>query len=145
MPSLMKKIVSLMIGVILTIVLCGCNSHSDPVDNAATYIKAEILDANEKVLYSSSTDLEDVPILKLQNDYFLRLHIGPGARFLPYESTTILCNENEIAVQEIEGMDGELYLLSGVGVCSNSKLEIAVVESILTNAKIKCFIYVCFE
>ena len=94
--------------------------------------------ANEMIVYSSSTDITEIPVLKLQNNYYLRLHIGPGARFLPYEFTKILFNKDEIMVQELEEQEGQLYLLQGIRECKDSKLEIAAIELTSEDTKIQC-------
>ena len=141
----MKKLFSLMLVLSLIFVLGGCHSSSDSEIQANTYISAEVLDSDHVALYSSSTELEQIPVLNLQDDYYLSLHIGPGARFVRYEYTTITVYGSEIVVQEIEDSAGQLYILKGMGACENQKIEIEVVDSIPLNTKIQCCIYINFS
>lgn len=124
----------------------SCRSSNDSESRINTYIIAEILDADNVMIYSSSTELEKIPVLNLQDDYYLRLHIGPGSRgFISNEYTTIAFCGNEIFVQEIKDRGGGLYILKGLRACENIKLEIEVLESISKNTTIKCSIYVSFS
>ena len=138
-----KKMLALFISLSLTFVFWGCNPSSDSGSGANTYIRAEVLDSDRRMLYSSLTDIEDIPVLNLQNDYFLRIHIGPGARELPYEYTTIAYEESEMIVQEMEGRAGALYTLKGLTECQNSKIEIEAYET--KDVRIQCYIYVNFS
>lgn len=134
---MIKKIACLILSFILAIVTCGCASSPSPTVQTA-YIRAEILDASEMIVYSSNTDITEVPVLNLQNNYYLRLHIGPGARFLSYEFTKILFNRDEIMLQELEEREGQLYSLQGIKECKDSKLEIAAIELTSEGTKIQC-------
>lgn len=129
----------------LMFVLGGCHSSSDSGSQANTYIRAEVLDSDNVVLYSSSTELEQIPVLNLQDDYYLRLHIGPGSRSVLYEYTTITVFGDEIVVQEITDRTGAIYTLKGMSACENQKIEIEVVDSIPINTKIQCYIYINFS
>lgn len=123
----------------------GCHVAPDSENQTNTYIKAEVLDSDNVVLYSSSTELEQIPVLNLQNDYYLRLDIGSGSRSVLYEYTTITVFGNEIVVQEITDRTGALYTLKGMSACENQKIEIEVVDSIPINTKIQCCIYITFS
>ena len=138
-----KKMLALFIPLSLTFVFWGCNPSSDSGSGANTYIRAEVLDSDHVALYSSSTELEQIPVLNLQDDYYLSLHIGPGARVLPYEYTTIAYEESEMIVQEIEDRAGQLYILRGLTECQNSKIEIEAYDT--KDVKIQCYIYVNFS
>ena len=138
-----KKMLALFISLSLTFVFWGCNPASDSGSGANTYIRAEVLDSDHVALYSSSTELEQIPVLNLQDDYYLSLHIGPGARVLPYEYTTIAYEESEMIVQEMEGRAGALYTLKGLTDCQNSKIEIEAYDT--KDVKIQCYIYVNFS
>lgn len=140
----MKKWFSLMLVCFLMTVFGSCHSSCDSESRINTYIRAEILDADNVVIYSSSTELEKIPVLNLQDDYYLKLHIGPGSGSISYEYTTIAICGNEIFVQEIDDMVGGLYILKGLQECENIKLEIEALESISKNTTIKCSIYVSF-
>lgn len=140
-----KKMLALFISLSLTFVFWGCNPSSDSGSGANTYIRAEVLDSDHVALYSSSTELEQIPVLNLQDDYYLRLHIGPGSRSVLYEYTTITVFGDEIVVQEITDRTGAIYTLKGMSACENQKIEIEVVDSIPINTKIQCYIYINFS
>ena len=141
----MKKLFSLVFVLSLMFVFGGCHVAPDSGNQTNTYIKAEVLDSDNVVLYSSSTELEQIPVLNLQNDYYLRLDIGPGSRSVLYEYTTITVFGNEIVIQEITDRTGALYTLKGMSACENQKIEIEVVDSIPINTKIQCCIYITFS
>ena len=126
--------------------LAGCNKSDNPQPNNwyGTYIIVYVLDADKKELYSSITNLEDIPVLDLNSDYYLQLHVGPGSGLLPYSGASVKYNENEVVVQELSECEGELYLLRGLKECEFSELEIMNLATI-PEYKLQCNILVSFS
>ncbi len=145
-----KKLLCRMLVFSLMVVSVGCRTPSSSESSTDwysdnSYITADVLDSDGSVLYSSFTELDEIPILNLKEDYFLEMHIFPGARLAPYEYTTITVDESAIHVREITERSGELYILQGMKTCENIKLEIEFLESISKDITLTCCVYISFS
>ena len=132
----MKKILSFIFDFLLTVIMCGCYTPTHSQIDKEHYIELLIEDANKKMIYDIFE--EESPVLSLQEDYYLRVHLGPGAMMAIYELTTVIFDETQIVLKEIEGEIGGLYSLKGVAECRNSKITVECKEGKLNNSTGEC-------
>ena len=124
----MKKFLFIILAFVISMFAVGCEIvlDSQPYDNhdtmlpsgpppsGKTYVKVDILDENEKHL-NTVTSSTEIHYLDLNKDYYLRVSVGPGSRFVEYEGSHVEHNDQEVFIKEMsEKYFGEIYLLRGL-------------------------------
>lgn len=152
----MKKFLLVIFTFIFSMFAVGCEIVIEPHYNSAPsnassspyfpigklYVDVSILDENEKHLFNCSAT--KVYRLELNKDYYIKLDVGPGARFVHYENSCVDHNDQEVFVREMsEKYAGEVYLLRGLKK-GQSELIVKVTKNKLTGETIQKKILVEF-
>ncbi len=140
----MKKWITIILCVVFTVGFVGCSSIQNSGENQITQV-VSIEDASHSLLYHAKTEKEDIPTLSLSETYYLivkQSQSNPNGQYLmtPYEAVDLQYDETQIRIDRVSGKAGEVYSLTGLLPCEDSKIEV-----FFQSAEITIIINVSFQ